>query len=409
MEIVLTSVADGFKFNSLKKLTQTVTSNIVGNKILLTNNFRHGYDSGYYTIDLTKELVVAELTVKADQTKFMHSYSMTSYGLMPSVTTDATERIVRLDVAVGKTLTFSKVDNSEERVLNYYYIDKNGDKKTEGFVDNGFTYTFVITSDALHSYTVNANGEKVWNLIFGVEISKKYSLNYNIIGQNYIETIEIKYTDADAATPIDYVSGKKLLNGVIYLNIQPKTVNRSMKYNVELIDKNLNSVVYENGVDTNFELNENKSLTIQVVPKQFTYEYKEGIFSSLEQLKPGGSPTDVTINQLGGMYSSSTTYNYYSTVTLNLYDAAQEKAQLYTVTLTGNDLDEKTKVVITLDNDFNVTIREDKEGVLSSTDKCTVTINKTTGKISVRFVVLNNFTISANYKQYISILPSSMR
>jgi len=408
VEIVLTSIADGFKFNSLKKLTQTVTSNLVGNKILLTNNFRHGYDSGYYTIDLTKELVVAELTVKADQTKFMHSYSMTSYGLMPSVTTDATERITRLDVSVGKTLTFSKVDNSEERVLNYYYIDKNGDKKTEGFVDNGFTYTFVITSDALHSYTIGGNGEKVWNLIFGVEISKKYSLSYNVIGQNYLDTIEIKYTDADALTPIDYVSGKKLLNGVIYLNIQPKTVNGSMKYNVELIDKGLNSVVYENGVDTNFELNENKTLTIQVVPKQFTYEYKEGLFTSLEELKTG-IPTNITSDQIGGMYCSNTTYNYYSTVTLNLFDVSQEKAQLYTVTLTGNDLDEKTKVVITLDNDFNVTIREDTEGVLSSTDKCTVTINKTTGKISVRFVVLNNFTISANYKQYISILPSSMR
>jgi len=87
----------------------------------------------------------------------------------------------------------------------------------------------------------------------------------------------------------------------------------------------------------------------------------------------------------------------------------EEEFNILKTQATDYVINEKTKVVITLDNDFNVTIREDTEGVLSSTDKCTVTINKTTGKISVRFVVLNNFTISANYKQYISILPSSMR
>lgn len=410
--VKLTRIANGFKFGSLKHLSTIVEQAIsASGEVILANSYNFGSHSGFYTIDLEKEDIAAELVVSGSMTKYMNQYQMSaSDGQNPAIKTDFDERITSLTVQIGKSLVFTNVDNNDERLAYYYYENSSNEEVKITPAANG-SLKLLLTSDVLDNLTRTAEGG--WKIVFQIKVDKKYSMKYYVLGQQYADNVSVSYTDKDTAVKSDYISEQRLINGRIYLNIEPGSDGTAeKKYNVELVGVAAVAGLYTGDVvEKEFNLTSDCELIIKIVPKLFSGSYEESIYTSIEQLDGEESPTLVTdpLMQIGGLSQNSGQYNYMITLSVALSDSAKTRGQLYTLELTGNDIGADYKIVITLDEDlkkYSIKKCKDGESGGESVNDYIVSINRTTQKLEFTFKVKNNFKISTTYKKYVSIMPS---
>ena len=159
--------------------------------ILTINNFNaeENGDGGIYSIYISKDVYTASLTVEEGT---LGNYSITSTS---SRRTQSGNTTTLDNIYIGKSIIFNNDPIANEKLENYYYLNRAGEEVEISLGENG---AVIVTEELLRAI----EGEEIR---FGVNTSKLYMLSIEDRSNGLIESIEtslaIKYEDG---SPIYY-------------------------------------------------------------------------------------------------------------------------------------------------------------------------------------------------------------
>ena len=420
VEIDISGLNKGYHF--VKLGTNKTVNN---NKVLLTNRFDLDDDRIYYIV-IAKDVVKATLTVDGD---YKTQYVMSTAN---KETTQISSGVTTVDVYVGKTLTFTYVDENRE-ILDYYYYLGTGNAEHKILGDATTQIKLDITSEMLNNLAEKQNN--VWALNISAKRTPKYNLTYNIVNADFIENFEINIVEEQAGSPdvvvATYVSETNLITGSIVkfaVTVKDNKTNATgdileAKYNI-VLSGCINSTIGEGETVQKILLDSDKELTITISPKTYNETaYSEFIYNSLQDYKELNP--EVQTNEIGGFtISPNLSYGSQAVISLNLKD--EEQGELAVVWLSGND---GNTLVVHLNGKQIVSVYDatnNVEYVVSEDDAkhagATVTVANgldvltlngynfnfvETGveKLNITYVVRNEITVRAEYISYKTITP----
>lgn len=438
VKIDISGLKKGYHFVKLGTITE-----VEDNKILLTSAFDLDDDRVYYIV-IRKDTVNAQLTAEGE---YKNKYVMSTSEITANVVTSGNTTVTNIDVYVGKTLSFTYVDENREILDHYYYVgvDALGNEKEFEIptIDNGDgTYTISLTIDETLLNNLADKVDNVWNLNIGVRRTPKYNLTYNVVNAGYIETFgmyQIEKEQLPGGIDViigDYVSGTNLISGSrLKFNIvvkDNKTDNdgniTEAKYNIVLSDC-ISSIIDTGSVTQTIELNEDKVLTITIMPKTYNDTiYTEGMYNELQDYKDLNSDELVTL--IGGFaISSNLAYGSNAVASIKLVGvdsgSGEGQGELAVIRLSGNDAN---ALIVHLDGKQIVSVYDEtnnveyviSEGFVKHSAATTqianvedilimqgynFNIDASSEKLNISYIVKNTISIKAEYVSYKTITP----
>lgn len=422
VEVDITNLAEGYHFVELDRSTATLSTELKDNKVVVVESFKFS-DVNNYNIVIEKDIVQAKLTVTSE---YADKYVMTTSGIK---TVKISEGVTTIDAYLGKTLSFTFVDEEKEKLGYYYYKDSTGNHEIAKNADNSITLE--ITSDLLSK--LEKVGD-VYVLNIGVVTEAKHYLKYNVLNAVYAENDNFVTLD-DGVTVYSsgvYMNkGTKLIVGVetkdnVY-DVDGTTVKEA-KYIITLSGC-INETISDGKVNKEIELNANKDLTITLTPKSYKDDTKneEYIYTSLENYKlMSGAESATGI----GEFALSSNMNYGDVATAT-FKRVSERGELAIIRLSGNDgnslivhIDEK-QIISIYDETNNIEYLVIEENAKHATGANPATIKKisnlteqlktfgytlnfvsgATERVELSFEVKNSVVILTEYLCYKEIIP----
>ena len=442
VDLDLTKLAKGYKFVKLNRVATTLTTNIDENNIVNVTDRTKGFsfsESNIYSIIIDKEIIKATLSTSG---LYRNKYNMSTTGIK---TNDVSDGVKTINAYLGKTITFTSVDEDREKLDYYYYLDETGaEHKIEPAADG--TIQLRITSDLLATLGNKENG--VYNLNIGVKTINKYNLKYTVYNSEYVDNMSVTLEDAT-----EYINGTNMLNGTkLLLNVVAKDNKLDTdeiaileaKYNIKLsgckiedaegnVITNGEEVVITTGkVDGVIVLDADKQLTISISPKSYKddFSYKEYIYETIEQYN-GLNP--ILAAEPISDFDMPTNMSYGSVVTAKfarINPDVDKGGELAVVRLKGNDANvliihiNGKQIISVYDATTNVEYVVDAANAKYSTITDVTTTNvtnlndvlqgygynlsfvtTTTERVEITFEVKNAIEISTEYLCYKTIKP----
>lgn len=378
------------------------TETLTDNKLTLTDSY--DLSKATYYITIAKDTICATLTVEGS---YKDKYTMSTTGIdTTEISKTNTQIKTQINAYLGKTITFTDVDENREILDHYYYTDKDGNQVEITDLQ------LVLNADLLEKLTKTGN---VYELNIGVVRTPKYNLTYNIVNNQFVE--ESKSYVGDDEEDVYIVKTNMIVGTKINVYVLAKnTTETDSKYNITVTGD------YEetstNGVfEHEFTLDNDVNITITITPKSFSdgTSYKEYIYNNLQDYK-NGTPTQETELSGGFNLSNNLSFGASAVATLSIKTA---KGELSSVTISGNDQDTFVvyfagKKIVKLYNQTTETeyaissnyATDDDTQITNPTEILNQAgyklefINVTTEQLKISYTVSNAISISATYLSY---------
>lgn len=318
VEVDLSSLSDGYHFVECGTIT-TLTDN----KFTLIDSFNLSSTNNTYYIKIAKDTICAVLSVSGD---YKDKYKISTDGIETKPLSDG---VTYINAYLGKTISFTDVDEDREVLDHYYY--ENKDKKEQTIDDSlSLKLTPALLSQLLKSgntYTLN----------IGVVRTPKYNLTYSIVNAGYVEDSKFYVGENENDT---YRSGTNKISGteinVYVLAKNTDKENKTSKYNIT-VTGDCNEEITTGVFEKKFTLDSDKTITIKITPKTFNNSdsaYSEYIYNDYTEYKNRSTPTTVETPNGGFNINSTFSFGATATATLSLKTADGE---LDSITISGND------------------------------------------------------------------------
>lgn len=397
VEVDLSLLNNGYHFVKCGT-TETLTDN----KLTLIDSY--DLSKATYYITIAKDTICATLTVEGS---YKDKYTMSTTGIeTEKILGTATQTKTQINAYLGKTITFTDVDENREVLDHYYYTDK--DANSVEITD----LQLVLNADLLENLTKTGN---VYELNIGVVRTPKYNLTYNIVNNQFVEESKSYVGDDEEEV---YITKTNMIAGTninVYV-LAKNTTETDSKYNITVTGDYEETTT--NGVFEHiFTLDSDVNITITIAPKSFSdgTSYEEYIYNNLQDYK-NGTPTQETELSGGFNLSNDLSFGASAVATLSIKTA---KGELSSVTISGNDQDTfvvyfagkrivklynqttETEYAISSDyaTDDDTEITNPTE-ILNQAGYKLEFINVTTEQLKISYTVSNAISISATYLSY---------
>lgn len=351
----------------------------VDGKTLLISGFDPINQAGQYYVVIDK----LDITATLSTVNLLATYKINNRTAVGLATIN--------NLYVGSTVRFENQDVDQERLGYYYYNSKNGDilLTSDGTETGEVLHEIKLTSDVLK----NLSG---YNINFFVQPIKRYKLNLEVVGTNYLETpVEIVY---NANTTKQYRNGVEYCDEGTELTFSVTSKDIG-KYDIvySLDEENVkDEIVFGDYV---ILLNEDKNLTVTISPKEYQVVVLENVYESIGQVDED-TPVEED-DPVNGIAEGDKIQSYNDETEILFNRAVAGDRELSTIIISGNDMDYEIKVIFTGSDYVAYRVTLGEEDQIVNIESCGYKIELIgNDKIKLSYTTFNAITIRLDYRVY---------